>query len=88
VHAPEPRRRPRPARQARACGSASGAYLALLGPADTEHAWHVTLPPGGTFTTVPAAVAVSAGGFEGAVAALTAVRRAIRRRTRTPGGCR
>ena len=60
-------------------GSASGAYLALLGPADTEHAWHVTLPPGGTFTTVPAAVAVSADGFEGAVAALTAVRRAIRR---------
>jgi len=60
-------------------GSAAGAYVALLGPADTEHAWHVTLPPGGTFTTVPAAVAVSAGGFEGAVAALTAVRRAIRR---------
>jgi len=60
-------------------GSASGAYLALLGPADTEHAWQVTLPPGGTFTTVPAAVAVSADGFEGAVAGLTAVRRAIRR---------
>ena len=60
-------------------GSASGAYLALLGPADVEHAWHVTLPPGGTFTTVPAAVAVSARGFEGAVGALTAVRRAIRR---------
>jgi alpha-galactosidase len=60
-------------------GSASGAYLALLGPADTEHDWHVTLPPGGAFTTVPAAVAVSADGFEGAVAALTAVRRAVRR---------
>ena len=60
-------------------GSPSGAYLALLGPADTEHAWHVTLPPSGTFTTVPAAVAVSADGFEGAVAGLTAVRRAIRR---------
>jgi alpha-galactosidase len=60
-------------------GSASGAYVALLGPADTEHAWQVTLPPGGTFTTVPAALAVSADGFEGAVAALTAVRRAIRR---------
>ena len=60
-------------------GSASGAYLALLGPADTEHAWRITLPPGGTFTTVPAAVAVSAGGFEGAIAALTAVRRAARR---------
>jgi alpha-galactosidase len=60
-------------------GAPSGAYVALLGPADTEHAWHVTLPPGGTFTTVPAAVAVSADGFEGAVAGLTAVRRAIRR---------
>jgi len=60
-------------------GSPTGAYLALLGPADTEHGWQVTLPPGGTFTTVPAAVAVSAGGFEGAVAALTEVRRAIRR---------
>jgi alpha-galactosidase len=60
-------------------GSASGAYVALLGPADTEHAWHVTLPPGGAFTTVPVAVAVSPGGFEGAVGALTAVRRAIRR---------
>ena len=60
-------------------GSPSGAYLALLGPADTEHGWHITLPPGGTFTTVPAAVAVSAGGFEGAVAALTQVRRAVRR---------
>jgi alpha-galactosidase len=60
-------------------GSASGAYLALLGPADTEHAWNVTLPPGGSFTTVPVAVAVSASGFEGAVGALTAVRRAVRR---------
>jgi alpha-galactosidase len=60
-------------------GAASGAYVALLGPADTEHNWHITLPPGGTFTTVPVAVAVSAGGFEGAVAALTAARRAIRR---------
>jgi alpha-galactosidase len=60
-------------------GSASGAYVALLGPADIEHAWHVTLPPGGTFTTVPAAVAVSAHGFEGAVGALTAVRRGTRR---------
>jgi alpha-galactosidase len=39
----------------------------------------VTLAPGETFTTVPVAIAVSDAGFEGAVAALTACRRAIRR---------
>mgnify|MGYP001497925239 CR=1 FL=1 len=60
-------------------GSVSGAYLALLGPADAEHHWLVTLNPGGAFTTVPASVAVSPEGFEGAVAGLTAIRRAIRR---------
>jgi alpha-galactosidase len=60
-------------------GAVSGAYLALLGPANTEHHWQVTLDPGDTFTTVPASVAVSSGGFDGAVAGLTAVRRAIRR---------
>ena len=60
-------------------GAVSGAYLALLGPADTEHHWRVTLGPGEAFTTVPASVAVSPGGFDGAVAELTAVRRAIRR---------
>jgi alpha-galactosidase len=60
-------------------GAVSGAYLALLGPTDTEHHWQVTLGPGEVFTTVPASVAVSPGGFDGAVAELTAVRRAIRR---------
>jgi alpha-galactosidase len=60
-------------------GSVRGAYIALLGPAYTEHHWRITLQPGEMFTTVPAAVAVSADGFEGAIARLTACRRAIRR---------
>jgi len=60
-------------------GAVSGAYLALLGPADAEHHWRVTLDPGVAFTTVPVSVAVSAAGFDGAVAGLTAIRRAIRR---------
>jgi alpha-galactosidase len=60
-------------------GSAAGAYIALLGPADAEHHWRITLEPGDAFTTVPAAVVVSGDGFEGVVAGLTACRRAIRR---------
>jgi alpha-galactosidase len=61
-------------------GEAAGAaYLALLGPTAAEHQWQQPLPPGASFTTVPVAVAVSADGFEGAVGALTAVRRAARR---------
>jgi len=60
-------------------GAASGAYLALLGPVDGEHHWQVTLGPGEEFTTVPASVGVSRAGFDGAIAGLTAVRRAIRR---------
>jgi alpha-galactosidase len=58
---------------------AGGLYLALLGPTDSEHDWHLTLAPGAGFTTVPVAVAVSDEGFEGAVAGLTAARRAVRR---------
>jgi alpha-galactosidase len=60
-------------------GAVSGGYLALLGPADAEHHWRITLNPGDDFTTVPASLAVSPEGFDGAVAGLTAVRRAIRR---------
>jgi alpha-galactosidase len=60
-------------------GAASGAYVAVLGPTDAEHHWHVTLAPGETFTTVPAAVAVSAEGLDDALARLTGYRRAIRR---------
>jgi alpha-galactosidase len=57
----------------------SGAYVAVLGPTDAEHNWHVTLTPGEGFTTVPAAVAVSAEGLDDALARLTGYRRAIRR---------
>ena len=60
-------------------GAVTGAYLALLGPADAQHHWRLTLAPGESFATVPVSVAVSSAGFEGAVAGLTAVRRAIRR---------
>jgi alpha-galactosidase len=60
-------------------GAASGAYVAVLGPTDSEHHWHVTLAPGETFTTVPAAVAVSAEGLDDALGRLTGYRRAIRR---------
>lgn len=54
-----------------------GAYLALLGPTDIDHQWQQRLAPGESFTTVPVSVAVSADGVDGAVAALTAHRRAL-----------
>jgi alpha-galactosidase len=61
-------------------GSArSGAYVAVLGPTDAEHHWHATLGPGETFTTVPAAIAVSGDGLDDAIGRLTWYRRAIRR---------
>jgi alpha-galactosidase len=60
-------------------GAVSGAYLALLGPANAEHHWQVTLHPGDAFTSVPASVAASPDGFDGAAAGLTAIRRATRR---------
>jgi alpha-galactosidase len=56
-----------------------GAYLALLGPTDAEHQWRLPLAPGESFTTVPVAIAVSDAGFDGAIARLTACRRASRR---------
>ncbi|MFC0531786.1 glycoside hydrolase family 36 protein [Phytohabitans kaempferiae] len=56
-----------------------GAYVALLGPTDVDHQWAQRLAPGETFTSVPVSVAVSEGGLDGAVAALTAHRRALRR---------
>jgi alpha-galactosidase len=62
-----------------AAGARSAAYLAVLGPTDVEHHWDVTLAPGEEFTTVPAAVAVGAGGLDDALGRLTAYRRAIRR---------
>lgn len=54
-----------------------GAYLALLGPTDIDHQWLQRLAPGESFTTVPASIAVSADGLDGAVAELTAHRRAL-----------
>ena len=53
--------------------------LILTGPNDTDHQWNVRLRAGESFTTVPVTVAVSDGGVEGALGALTAHRRAIRR---------
>ena len=54
-----------------------GVYVALLGPTDLDHQWQHRLEPGASFTTVPASVAVSGDGLAGAVAALTAHRRAL-----------
>lgn len=52
-----------------------GGVLALLGPTELEHQFAHELAPGGTFDAVPAAVAVSDSGRDGAVAQLTAYRR-------------
>jgi alpha-galactosidase len=60
-------------------GAPTGTYLALLGPALTEHEWEITLAPGESFATVPAMVAVSGDGHDGAIAALTRARRQTRR---------
>lgn len=54
-----------------------GAYLALLGPTDLDHQWQQWLAPGESFSTVPVSVAVSEHDLAGAVAALTAHRRAL-----------
>ena len=55
------------------------AYVALLGPTDTEHHWRLALGPGEVFETVPVAIALSDEGLEGALARLTEYRRASRR---------
>ncbi|HET6859964.1 MAG TPA: alpha-galactosidase [Streptomyces sp.] len=57
---------------------ARAAYLALGGPTDADHQWRLRLAPGDAFTTEPAALALG-DGFEDALAALTAYRRAVRR---------
>jgi alpha-galactosidase len=49
------------------------------GPNDVDHHWTVRLIPGESVDTVPASVAVSRDGWQGAVGALTEHRRAIRR---------
>ncbi|MEU5107078.1 MULTISPECIES: alpha-galactosidase [unclassified Streptomyces] len=59
---------------------AHGTYLALHGPTDAEHQWRARLAPGESCTTVPAALALARdGGFDQALAHLTAYRRATRR---------
>jgi alpha-galactosidase len=52
--------------------------LALLGPTDDQQNWLHALEPGDEFTTVPAALAVSQDGLHGALAQMTAHRRALR----------
>lgn len=56
-----------------------GLALSLLGPTDLEHQFARVLSHGDEFLTAPVALAASAQGFEGAIAALTSHRRAIRR---------
>ena len=55
------------------------AYLAVLGPTDEHHQWRVRLAPGESVACVPAALALSAGGFDGALGELTRYRRLLRR---------
>jgi alpha-galactosidase len=54
-------------------------YLSAGGPTEPEHQWSVRLAPGEEFTTVPAAIAVSAEGFHGALRELNRYRRVLRR---------
>ncbi|WP_375430618.1 glycoside hydrolase family 36 protein [uncultured Friedmanniella sp.] len=55
-----------------------GAYVAVLGPTDTRHAWSLTLTEDSSFTTVPVSFAV-ADSLDDAFGRLTAQRRATRR---------
>ncbi|MFC9689279.1 glycoside hydrolase family 36 protein [Kribbella sp. NPDC056951] len=54
-------------------------YLQVSGPTDVEHQWRQRLAPGESFTTVPVAVAVTRGGLDDGLRALTSYRRAMRR---------
>jgi alpha-galactosidase len=54
-------------------------YLQVSGPTDGEHQWRQRLAPGESFTTVPVAVAVTRGGLDDGLRALTSYRRAMRR---------
>ena len=60
-------------------GGLDSTALVLLGPEDLDHHWSEELAPGGRFTTVPASIAVSDAGFDGAVGELTRHRRWLRR---------
>ncbi|MBT1163264.1 alpha-galactosidase [Bifidobacterium felsineum] len=52
-------------------------YLALAGPTNVNHDWAKRLAPGESFTTVPASATLAAD-FDGAIANVTAYRRAMR----------
>jgi len=52
--------------------------LVVTGPNDADHQWTLPLAPGERFETVPVAVAVSASGYQAALAVLTGYRRALR----------
>lgn len=54
-------------------------YLALGGPNELYSHWFKELEPGESFETVPAAIGVTASGFDDAMGALTRYRRRIRR---------
>lgn len=58
--------------------SAGQTYLALGGPTHDEHGWRQALAPGEEFTAEWAALALGTC-FDGALAALTSYRRAVRR---------
>lgn len=55
--------------------------LAVYGPTDLQHGWMRTLRPGEEVVTPTAALVLSDAGWQGAVAGLTAYRRALRERT-------
>jgi len=65
---------------------ANALAVVIAGPTDIDHQWSVELAPGQSFTSIPVSLAVSTSGYEGAIAALTAQRRAIRRPS-TPDAC-
>ena len=61
-------------------GSHNNLRLQLSGPTETDNHWFKWLEPGGSFTTVSAAVAVTQGKLEEGFRALTEYRRIIRRK--------
>lgn len=65
---------------------ANALAVVIAGPTDIDHQWSVELAPGQSFTSIPVSLAVSTSGYEGAIAALTAQRRAIRRPS-APDAC-
>jgi alpha-galactosidase len=65
----------------------SSLALTLSGPTSAEHSWSLRLGPGERFCSVPATLAVSPGGLEGALAEMTRHRRLTRRPNRDNREC-